>query len=67
MRSSLPILGIVMAALLAFGAGCAEDDGFFVGGSGGGRKTASPTPTPGSGGENPTPTPSGSGFTGGIH
>ncbi len=61
MRSSFPILGIALAALLAFGAGCAEEDGLFgVGGTGGKKATASPT------NGTPTPTPSGSGFSGGI-
>jgi hypothetical protein len=63
MRSSFPILGIALATLLAFGAGCAEEDGLFgVGGTGGKKTNASASPSNGT----PTPTPSGSGFSGGI-
>jgi hypothetical protein len=62
MKSYAPMVGMLLVAFLAFGAGCAEDD-FLLGGSGG--KKASP-PSGASSDPGPNPSPSGSGLPGGI-
>ncbi|MNS10245.1 hypothetical protein D3C72_417570 [compost metagenome] len=55
MKSLFPVFGLILAASLAFGAGCAEDGDLF--GVGGGKKGSSdPKATP-----TPTATPSGTG------
>ena len=58
------LAGILLVGILAFGAGCAEDDGLLLGGAGGSKR---PTPSGNaSPSTDPNPSPSGSGFGGGI-
>lgn len=57
MKSLFPILGLMLAASMAFGAGCADDGTLFgVGGSGGKKASADPQASP-----TPTASPSGTG------
>lgn len=64
MKPFFPLAGMLLVAFLAFGTGCAEDDGLFnVGGGGTKKATPGNNASPGSGA---TPSPSGSGFGGGV-
>lgn len=56
MKSLFPVLGLLLAASMAFGAGCAEDGVLF--GVGGGGKKASADPQASA---TPTAKPSGTG------
>lgn len=64
MKPYAPLAGLLLVAMLAFGAGCAEDDSLFIGG-GSGKKNSSPSGNATPGGSL-TPSPSGSGMNGGI-
>ncbi|MNR83971.1 hypothetical protein D3C72_147590 [compost metagenome] len=63
MKPYFPLVGILLAAFLAFGAGCAEED-LLLGGTGRGKK-ATPS-SEASSDSTPTPSPSGSGLGGGV-
>ncbi|MNK88707.1 hypothetical protein D3C87_1086810 [compost metagenome] len=62
MKPYASLVGMLLIAFLAFGAGCAEED--LLGGTGKGKK-ATPSSEASSDG-NPTPSPSGSGLGGGV-
>lgn len=55
MKALFPVLGLVLATTMAFGAGCA-DEGFLIGSGGGKKASADPNATP-----TPTASPSGTG------
>jgi len=61
MKMTFPILGVVLAGMLALGSGCAEDDALNLRGGAPSKKSS-----PAASEETPTPAPGGSGFEGGF-